>query len=336
MLNESLPSRRLQRRGHPLGRVLLASLCFAVVAGCGPKTQPPRVIHYDSRPWDYRGMAGTELRSIHYTLRTTCEDEEFLNLIPVFLEACWQQYEALLPSDYELNEPAVTYLFHQRWEWDRFTEDFAPDRAATYKRIRSGGYSERGVTVSHYSSRRGTLSVLAHEGLHQYLELTRGGQIPPWLNEGLACYFEGFDLDPTDRNRPVFTPEYNPLRSSHLRDTLAHKRMIPLSEILATHAGLEVQKRPRHVRSYYAQEWSLVLYLLQPSYRNPYHAGFRALLDEVGTEVMRRKANALMAAVTDETISVGEAVFRAYISDDLEQFETDYEAFMRDLLDMNW
>ena len=29
------------------------------------------------------------------------------------------------------------------------------------------------MTVSHYSSRKGTLSVLAHEGLHQYLKLGR-------------------------------------------------------------------------------------------------------------------------------------------------------------------
>lgn len=319
-----------------MGGMLVVLLPLWSAAGCGPAPERPRIVHYDQTPWNYRGIGGTELSSMHYRLRTTLRDEAFVNLLPVFQEACWKRYEALLPSDYTLDEPAVAYLFQQRWEWERFTEDFAPARAATYKRIRSGGYSERGVTVSHYSSRRGTLSVLAHEGLHQYLELTHGKRVPAWLNEGLACYFEGFDLDPSDRNRPVFTPEYNPLRSSHLRETLARKQMIPLADVLSTHAGNVVVQQSRRVRSYYSQWWSLVLYLLQPAYRNPYHDAFERLLTELGTDTMRIKANAYIAAATDETLSEGEAVFRAYITDDLETFEADYESFIRDLLDMGF
>src|SRR5439155_6630670 len=122
-----------------------------------------------------------------------------------------------------------------RWEWERFTDQFAPDRAETYRRIHSGGYSERGVTVSHYSGRGPTLSILAHEGLHQYLENTRGRNIPPWLNEGLACYFESFDLD--QNQRPIFTPEQNALRRTHMTDAMLNDSLIPLPEILATHAG---------------------------------------------------------------------------------------------------
>lgn len=307
--------------------------CF-VCAGCAEWTEDHSVVPVKRAAWEFDGSPGTEITSAHYDLHTTCRDDRFLEYIPQFLEACWTRYESLLPTDRAPDEPLTTYLFLKRWEWERFTERFSPARAATYKRIRSGGYTERGITVSHYSTRRGALSVLAHEGLHQYLERTRGKPIPAWLNEGLACYFEGFDLDA--RDRPVFTPALNPLRSSALRETLARKQMIPLRDILNTHAGREVHKQSRHVRSYYAQEWSLVLYLLEPAWKNPYHDGFRRLLKEVGTESMRRMASAYLAADTDGTMGAGEAIFRAYITDDLETFEEEYERFMRDLLGLSF
>lgn len=320
--------------GRGIGIVLLAGLWISAgAAGCASDKSARPVLHFDEREWNYRGFKGTELESIHYVLRTTCGREGFVAFIPVFLEECWSQYSRLLPTDYVLREPSETYLFQRRDEWERFTDHFAPSRAATYKRIRSGGYSERGITVSHYSSQKGTLSVLAHEGLHQYLELTHGKPIPPWLNEGLACYFEGFHVE---RGRPVFTPEFNTTRSASLRLTLAHGQLIPLREILGTHAGREIHKQSSHVRSYYAQMWALVVYLLQPAYKNPYHDGFQRLLTDLGTETMLRKANAFLAADTDGRITEGEAIFLAYVTEDIDAFEADFEAFVRNMLGMEF
>lgn len=303
---------------------------MACMVGCGAPKPEARVFHYEEKPWNYRGIKGVELTSMHYRLRTTVRDRDFLNFIPQFLESCWIEYEKILPGQFALDAPVTTYLFRNRWEWERFTEDFAPSRASLYKRIRSGGYSERGITVSHYSSRRSTLSILAHEGLHQYLELTRGNGIPAWLNEGLACYFEGFTLDAD--MRPAFTPEFNTIRSRSLRETVIEEKMIPLEQILATHAGREIHKRSAHVRSYYAQEWALVVFLLRSPLKNPYHDRFERLLGELGGELMRQKANAFLAADTDGTLSEGEAIFRAYIAEDIEQFKADFDEFVRDLL----
>ncbi|MCZ6697449.1 MAG: DUF1570 domain-containing protein [Planctomycetota bacterium] len=329
---------RLWAHSIPAGRgfrpVFLAGLWMSAgLVGCTSEKTAVPVFHFDEREWNYRGIKGTELESMHYVLRTTCRDEDFVAYIPMFLEECWGRYSKFLPTDYVLQEPSRTYLFQRRIEWERFTDDFAPSRAAIYKRIKSGGYSERGVTVSQYSNQKSTLSVLAHEGLHQYLELTHGKPIPPWLNEGLACYFEGFHME---KGRPVFTPEFNTTRSSSLRLTLAHGQLIPLRKILGTHAGREIQEHSTHVRTYYAQIWALVVYLLQPAYKNPYHDGFQRLLNELGTETMRRKANAYLAADTEGEISQGEAIFLAYVSEDIDAFEVDFEAFVRNMLGMEF
>ncbi len=285
---------------------------------------------YQTEEWSFGNTKGSRLITRHYILHTTCKSKPLIASMPGFLESCWEAYAELVPCQTVPDQPLHTYLFQSRWEWDDFTEQFAPQRAETYKRIRSGGYSERGVTVSHYGSRRSTLSTLAHEGLHQYLEATRGNRIPAWLNEGLATRFEAFDLD--SDNRPIFTPEKNYLRLNHLRAAYAAKGLLPMRDVLGTHAGIEIQKQSADVATYYAQVWSLTLYLLQPPRKNPYHDGFRRLLDELGTDAMVRNARAYLATDTDGKMSEGEAVFRSYVTEDLDRFQADYETFVRRLV----
>lgn len=310
-------------------------LCFVIwtFAGCQSLQPAPEPVTYSTEDWTYKGVSGQKLTSAHYELYTTCiKRKPFLEALPVFMEACFSAYRELLPTEVELSEPMKSYLFLRRPEWERFTVEFTGPRAATYKQIRRGGYSERGVTVSFFTTQAATLSILAHEGLHQYLEVTGRSQIPAWINEGLACYFEAFELD--QYNRPSFNPRNNTLRSPAMREALVNDSLIPLKEILGTHAGIAVQQHASHVRSYYAQEWSLVMYLLDSPRTNRYSPGFRLLLTELGTEAMNRKANAFMAADSEGEMSRGEAIFRAYITEDLEGFETDYRAFLRKLLDL--
>lgn len=325
-------------KSAPVLASLLVTPALALATGCqaiqwsdGARSPAFQAVEFEREDWSFGTATGSVLTSDHYTIRTTCKSKPFVEALPGFLESCWLAYAELLPPEQEPDHQLETYLFQTRWQWEQFTEGFSPERAPIYKRIRSGGYSERGITVSHYSGRRPTLSILAHEGLHQYLEAVRGLNIPGWLNEGLACYFEAFDLDPKTY-RPVFTPQANYLRTRSLRDAVVRDALIPLREILSTHAGVQVQKRPSHVRSYYAQEWSLVLFLMRLEGENPYRDGFLALLQDLGTDAMDRRARAFLAADTDGHMSYGEAVFRAYVTDDLDTFEEHYKAYLLELL----
>lgn len=312
-------------------RSLLGVFALAVLATTGCKSAAPPTFAYTTEDWTFQGAKGSKLSSDHYVLYTTCRSKPFVDALPAFMETCRAEYEKhIIPLSTQ--EKCEAYLFGTRRQWERFTEVFAPARASIYKRIRSGGYSERGLTVSHYDTQRSTLSVLAHEGLHQYLEATRPREVPAWLNEGLACYFEAFVLNPD--GRPTFTPTKNPLRSPGLREALIGKNLIPLKDILNTHAGLEVQKKAVQVRNYYSQEWALIVFLMRQEKENRYKESFRILLDELGTDDMLRKANAMLAADTEGSMTLGEAVFRAYVNDDLEGFQAEYEAFLHKLMDM--
>lgn len=312
----------------PAAAMLLAASCsqFSLPTG---RSKPVEVTKGD---WSYAGSEGTELRSPHYVLYTTCARKPFVDAMPDFMEACYDAYRDLLPPAKEPAEPMKAYLFQTRSDWERFTTEFSPARAATYLRIRRGGYSERGITVSHYSSQRATLSILAHEGLHQYLEETGRGRIPAWINEGLACYFESFDLV---NGRPVFRPERNTLRAPYLREALQRDNLIPLKEILGTNAGAAVHRNAGHVRNYYAQEWSLVLFLLSDESPSTYREGFHKLLNDLGTVTLEQRATSRLNALNNQNLSPGEAVFRVYITEDLDQFQVDYRAYLIKLLKLH-
>ena len=321
--------RRLNSR-----RLAPAFLILTAVSGCSQLSlQSAEPVQFQQEEWTYRNSKGVKLTSDHYVIYTTCKAKPFTDAMPTFLEACWDTYAEILPPKRMPQEPLATYLFQSRWDWERFTEEFTGPRASIYKQIRSGGYSERGLTVSHYGSRRSTLSILAHEGLHQFLEVTHDKPIPAWINEGLACYFEAFELG--QDNRPIFTHERNTLRRPALRTAYSHGKLQPLARILATDAGQEIHKPSAEVLTYYSQAWSLVVFLMRSDFDNEYRDGFTTLLNELGSEEMDRKARAFLAADTDGQMSRGEAIFRAYVTDDLEAFDLQYQAWLLGFLELN-
>ncbi len=112
---------------------------------------------------------------------------------------------------------------------------------------------------------------------------------------------------------------------------MGRNKLIPLKEILETHAGEQVLKPSADVRGYYAQEWALVLFLRQSSLKNPYHDGFEELMRDLGTDAMTRRGQAALTSDMLGKANNGEAVFRAYITTDYAKFEEDYKSFVREL-----
>jgi hypothetical protein len=313
-------------------RTILIALIALVAPACQKPHEPAAPVEVETSAWNFRGVMGKELVTDHYRVRTTCTYPPLLTRLPVFLESCWTEYEKLVPPANDPSEPALTYLFQTRQQWEIFTKSFSPARAPTYLLIRSGGYEERGVTVSHYGRMATTLSVMAHEGLHQYLSLTRGGALPAWVNEGLACYFEAFDLD--EDGRPTFTPRNNYIRRNSLRDAFLKQQMFDLPELLSTNAGRVVAMPTMKVRTYYAQTWSVVLMLLEEDPKtSPEGAGFRRLLSDLGRDEMKQAVQA-SAGDGGRPMEPGERVFRAYVTEDLESFKQQYDGYVRKLLDV--
>lgn len=311
--------------------MVLANLCLAA-AGCSGALGPPPVAFSTNEWTSPAGAAGVQIVTEHYDLRTTSPDALLKERLPEFMEAAFRGYASTIRPSRENADRMVVYLFGTRDEWAAFTRVTFPAQAYTYLHLHAGGYTDQpsGMAVAHDLGRDRTLSLLAHEGFHQYVARHLERPLPPWLNEGLACQWEAFRLA---RGGPVFTPKENYLRRNDLRSALNNKNaFIPLSQLLGMHAGEAVVETGQMVRSYYSQVWLLILFLQHGADRK-YAKGFADLLADAGTDRLHDAASAYRAASPEKRrLSDGEILFRHYITDDLTTCADEYADFGRQLV----
>lgn len=309
----------------------LVSAGLALLAGCGASGGAAGPIVVEQKPWTSpAGLTGEQILTPHYDIRTTSLDEMLRRYLPRFMEAAHAEYSRLMKPDRPSDDRLVIYVFGDRPEWASFTQVFVPAQAYTYLHIHSGGYMDHATaTAVLWDIRRDhTLSLIAHEGLHQYLAKHFPEPVPAWLNEGLATQFEDFDLDGP---RPTFRPERNLTRKNSLREALSVTNgVIPLAQLLRMDAGDAVTKTGQSTRGYYAQVWSTVLHLRRS---DRYAPAFARLLADAGTPRLRQAVSAYRIATPDsEKYSDGEVAFRYYITEDLDTFAADWGRFAASLV----
>jgi predicted Zn-dependent protease len=96
-----------------------------------------------------------------------------------------------------------------------------------------------------------------HEYVHYIVETNFGkSEVPPWFNEGLAEYYQTFEIE-KDQEVKLGLPQ-----SNHLL-LLQQTKLIPL-ETLFKISNYALHQNANHSRSiFYAQSWALIHYLLQ-------------------------------------------------------------------------
>ncbi|HUW81719.1 MAG TPA: DUF1570 domain-containing protein [Phycisphaerae bacterium] len=320
------------------GRVFFPAVSLALVGasslwlgGCRQSEPAKQAVQSQVTDWQFGRALGQRLLTDHFAVYTTVQDALTLELLPVFMETAYRQYISMAPAPDDSDRRLPIYLFDTRNQWEQFTRGFARDEARRYLQIRSGGYTRQETCVAYYIRRELTLAVLAHEGFHQYAYRHFGKAVPAWLNEGLASYCENYAWD---GDQPVFAPHANRFRINHLRQALVTGKLMPLAEILDAHAGDVVTTTQRKVQTYYAQVWSMTMFL-QHGPQQRYTWGFARLLAELGTPALAATARAQRAATGDRDIGFGQAVFRAYITEDLNEFTERYLAYLRELTGLN-
>lgn len=305
-------------------------MLLTLAVGCNSTRLPAFTL--TTEPWEFQGTAGQRLLTDHFDIHTTVTDAALVDVLPGFLEACNARYARFI-APREANAPRLdTYVFNTRDQWFRFTKAFVPQRAHLYQYISNGGYTDgpTATGVFYWIGRYQTLAIAAHEGFHQYVARQLPLAVPAWLNEGLATQMEAFEIRD---GAPVFEPRKNLFRRNYLRDALATSqdnatsRLIALPELLRMHAGEVITTPDKSTATYYAQVWSLTLFLLEGPNRT-YRDAFARLLHEAGREEMRMAVRAYQVARPDAAgMNLGELVFRAYITEDLEGFRTEYMTF---------
>ena len=99
-----------------------------------------------------------------------------------------------------------------------------------------------------------TWNVIQHEGFHQFARSVIGGELPIWVNEGMAEYF-GEGIFTGDGFITGYIP---PKRLAHVKEQLEGQKLKPIKDMmLLNHARWNAEMRQEN----YDQAWTMVQFL---------------------------------------------------------------------------
>lgn len=309
----------------------IALIACALLCGCGGDSAPIATVDEPAgraapsvrapayspvlsvEPWAFAGNPGSVIRTQHYRVFTTSNRPIIRQVLPGFLEASLVQYRTSLG---ELPPPPVkldTYLMHTRPEWATLTRALMQGNADVYLRIERGGFAAQGRGVYRdLGELSDTLNLAAHEGWHQYTQLTFMSRLPIALEEGIATYMEGFRFDPTRPDAPIFLPWANTERYDQLRTAAAANRLFPLEQLLGTLPQDLIASDQERALTWYAQVWALV-HFLHEGESGLYTASLHAMLADAASGTRRGVALTPLTLAIDTPMSELNAQYQAFI-----------------------
>lgn len=119
-----------------------------------------------------------------------------------------------------------------------------------------------------------TWHTIQHEGFHQFARSVIGGQLPPWVNEGLAEYF-GEGVYCGDGFVTGAIPGY---RLKRIKQSIEEKQFLPMSEFMRMS---QEQWNGRLTEQNYDQAWSIVQFLAHGD-NGKYQNAFNGFMIELG------------------------------------------------------
>ncbi len=128
-------------------------------------------------------------------------------------------------------------------------------------------------------SRSQTFQVLQHEGFHQFAFNHLGKDLPTWINEGLAQYFE----DAIIVGEKMITGLANARRVQQVRHALDSNTAIDFAQLVNfSHERWAdtLHSNPDHAALMYAQSWSIVFFLIHGE-NDRYQTAFSHYLQKV-------------------------------------------------------
>jgi hypothetical protein len=325
---------------HPWFRHLLIGLAVTALVGCSnapsnkPLDGPAARAGLRSEPWVYGERTGQKVRSSHYVLLTTIDDADVVDALGQVMEGAYAQYRRVAPdvqaSSANPARPMECYLFQYRNEWANFTKTQTGDDAKIYLSIKRGGYTVGDRYVAFFIGDVSTYSVAAHEGWHQYVARHFKHRPPPFLEEGLACLFEQVKWE-QPRNGPSL-PRWdlsaNGNRIRALRTAADSRTLLPLSKLIAMHAGQVVEQTSFQVETFYAQSWAFARFLWDAD-DGKYRPALQRLLADAAAGRLYHDGIARDAATTEWDPASGGPILERYVGMPLPEIDRVYRAYIR-------
>jgi len=147
------------------------------------------------------------------------------------------------------------YLFNKHEEYQAFTE--LPNIGGAFV-----GQGEKSFLASHLEiqGRDELRRTLQHEGFHQFAYATIGENLPLWMNEGIAEYFN----DAIWNGRTFLVGQVWPRRVRRLQHDIQKRQLVPFKEFTGVTSEQwfdAIKKDPEKITTYYNQAWAMIYFL---------------------------------------------------------------------------
>lgn len=308
----------------------------SVITPTSPVSDPgvdpaPAALSIQREAWKFEDRDGLLLTTPGYRIYTTLGESSLVaKRMPRFMETALTHYTSAITPLPLPTSRLETYVMANRPEWTRITQRVMGNEAEVYLRIQRGGFSSDGRAVLYDIGPRDTLAIAAHEGWHQYTQRAFRQPLPIWLEEGLACYMEGFRWESRDLVNAKFLPWSNEERYDTLRRLDRYSRIRPLDELLNTSPQELMERGQDAALGYYAQVWALVHFLNEGN-DGAYAQGLqRMLTDAQAGRMSTTLTQALGGRASSSAMSRrrGDMLLRAYLGKDAAALNPDYNAFI--------
>jgi hypothetical protein len=336
----------MQLRSAQMRKVFVSLLFTALllaIGGCsnsGEKAkgwegpQVPAPLQFE--PWKYHDTPGRTVKTPHYAIHTTIDDTELLGRIAQVMEGGLQQYQRLAPGVPLSDRPMECFIFAERNQWVQFTRENTGMDAVQYLKISRGAYTVRDWYVSYLLSDESTFGTAAHEGWHQYASRCFKGQLPAFLEEGIATQFENIHWE---GKLPRWNLAINASRAQRLRAASDGKYLWPLEKLVTMHAGDVFGLSNERIEAFYAQDWAFARFLWEGE-NGRYRQGFQRLLSDTAHGIawdadpnatrpspvrLLRMGGKYPAYMREEV----KPTLEHYLGTDLATLETQYRAYIQ-------
>lgn len=202
-----------------------------------------------------------QFRSKSYQIHTNLSRDEVRDF-GKHMDAVYAQYEDRF-RDFHTRGGAQMplYLLRTEDEYLRFMQTQDIDAKNTGGMFFYSPGSQGLATWAQGRSRSQTFQVLQHEGFHQFAFNHLGRELPTWINEGLAQYFE----DAIIVGNKMTTGLANERRVAQVRHALETDTGIDFEVLVAISSeewAETLRTKPYRASLLYAQSWSIVFYLI--------------------------------------------------------------------------
>ncbi|MDQ7780160.1 MAG: tetratricopeptide repeat protein [Planctomycetota bacterium] len=259
------------RKGHqkmkgkwvPLTEKQLIARGFTKVKGEWLSAQEVKRMRGD---WE----SGWEKETAHFFIKTD-KSEDFATRLAELGEVAYAEFEKFFGARSKGSPRLKLYAFADFEDYQKYCKDLKQD-----DKLAAAGFAPSEPHTAcgwdKCTDDMMFLQTMVHEATHLYFAEKYPVQIPSWLAEGMATYFEGFKRE----NGAWKFDHVSRMRLTFMMTAIGERKFIPLDEFLSADAGQLINSDSSKALVFYSQAWA-VFYFFNNTANQGYRDRFQAV-----------------------------------------------------------